>query len=66
VLVSVIMPVGDGFSLQYPLSDYITIQGVRLEGNGVKPDVIVEDAPARLPGQPDLTLLKAVELTKTG
>ncbi|MEZ5162327.1 MAG: S41 family peptidase [Fimbriimonadaceae bacterium] len=30
-----------GFELQYPVSDYVTLKGVRLEGNPWKPDVEV-------------------------
>lgn len=60
VLVSVIVPTGHGFMLQYPLSDYVSEGGVRLEGVGVTPDVLTEEPRVRLPGQPDETVLKAV------
>ncbi len=66
VLVSVIVPASHGFMLQYPLADYITIKGQRLEGNGVTPDVEVSDAKYRLPNAPDPVLEKAETLfTKT-
>lgn len=39
VLASVIIPIREGFSLQYPFTDYITKDGIRLEGNGIQPDV---------------------------
>jgi carboxyl-terminal processing protease len=48
VLASVMMPVGGGFSLQYPIFDYVTVKGVRLEGNGVVPDATAP-TPAFLP-----------------
>jgi carboxyl-terminal processing protease len=65
VLVSVIVPATNGFMLQYPLSDYVTIKGQRLEGAGVKPDIEVTEAkPYRLPNEPDLTLEKALDAFK--
>lgn len=42
VLVSVFRPVGHGFSLQYPTSDYVTVRDRRLEANPIIP--VVEDA----------------------
>lgn len=62
VLVSVIVPLVSGFSMQYPLSDYITLKGARLEGAGVTPDAITEEPPYRLPGDPDLTVRRALDL----
>jgi carboxyl-terminal processing protease len=41
VLASVIQPISGGFNLQYPLTDYVTVKGTRLEGNGVQPDLLV-------------------------
>lgn len=61
VLVSIIVPAADGFMLQYPLSDYVTIKGLRLEGNGVKPDIEAKDALYRLPTSPDVPVQKAIE-----
>ncbi|MDX2066579.1 MAG: S41 family peptidase [Fimbriimonadaceae bacterium] len=43
VLISVLVPVGHEFSLQFPLSDYVTMKGQRLEGVGVTPTVPVRD-----------------------
>ncbi|CAN5408737.1 hypothetical protein BH11ARM2_BH11ARM2_33220 [soil metagenome] len=60
VLVSVIAPATNGFTLQYPLSDYVTIKGLRLEGNGVAPDVLAEEPKLRLPDVPDDAVSKAV------
>lgn len=59
VLVSIIVPASNGFMLQYPLMDYITGKGLRLEGNGVAPDVEVADPKIRLPGARDEVLEKA-------
>lgn len=61
VLVSTMAPVGNGWILQYPLSDYITKQGLRLEGNGVVPDV--EAGIAKF-GEPDVAVDKALALLK--
>lgn len=38
VLASVFRTLPEGFSLQYPVSDYVTVKGARLEGNPVLPD----------------------------
>jgi carboxyl-terminal processing protease len=62
VLVSVIVPAGHGFSIQYPLSDYVTFGGRRLEGNGIEPDVASRESRVRLPDDPDETIDKAKEL----
>jgi len=60
VLVSVIVPVSNGFMLQYPLSDYVTIKGIRLEGNGVVPDVTADEPRFRLPSSKDDAVAKAL------
>lgn len=39
VLGSTFAPLPKGFQLQFPINDYVTIKGLRLEGNGVKPDI---------------------------
>ena len=62
VLVSQYVPASNGFMLQYPLSDYVTIKGVRLEGAGVIPDVLASDPKLRTPNAPDDVVKKAVEL----
>lgn len=59
VLASYMWPVAEGFTLQFPVTDYVTIKGYRIEGNGVKPDVEV-DAPVRF-GEPDKVVLAAVK-----
>jgi len=62
----VIVPASNGFMLQYPLSDYVTIEGQRLEGTGIKPDIeVTETKPYRLPNEPDLALEKALDAFKT-
>ena len=53
VLASVIDPVSNGFTLQYPIEDYVTIKGVRLEGNGVTPDIVAQDLNLRTPNAHD-------------
>ncbi len=44
VLASMMLPLrdGGGFWMQFPVTDYVTIKGLRLEGNGVKPDFEAE------------------------
>ncbi|MCH8274935.1 MAG: PDZ domain-containing protein [Armatimonadetes bacterium] len=42
VLASTFMPLPEKFSLQLPLMEYVTHGGRRLEGEGVKPDVLIE------------------------
>lgn len=61
VLVSTIRDLTDGFMLQYPLADYVTSGGVRLEGHGVEPDFVVKDP--RIPGlDADAPLERAVAI----
>jgi len=64
VLVSLYVDASNGFMLQYPLSDYVTINGTRLEGLGVTPDVIVADPAIHVPTAPDPVVDKALELLK--
>lgn len=45
VLASVFRTLPEGFSLQYPVSDYVTVKGVRLEGNPLQPDHEVTGRP---------------------
>ena len=60
VLVSIMGPLPHGFMLQYPVTDYVTSRGVRLEGNGVEPMV---EAPAVVRwGEKDVAIDKAVLL----
>lgn len=39
VLASTMRPLSGGFLLQFPLMDYVTIKGHRLEGSGIVPDL---------------------------
>lgn len=39
VLASIMRPIHGNFLLQFPVTDYVTIKGRRLEGNGLKPDI---------------------------
>ncbi|MBS1709948.1 MAG: PDZ domain-containing protein [Armatimonadetes bacterium] len=45
VLASILteLPRGKGFWIQYPLTDYVTIRGVRIEGNGLEPSKTAPD-----------------------
>jgi carboxyl-terminal processing protease len=76
VLTSLLQPLPEGFGLQYPVTDYITARGVRLEGNPLKPDVEVQAPPPGAAGstaaptpapaapgaaKPDIVVEKAVE-----
>ena len=61
VLVSVIPRINYNFTLQYPISDYVTVRGLRLEGNGIEPDVAA-DLRVRIPGKPDPAVDRAVML----
>ncbi|MCU0316646.1 MAG: S41 family peptidase [Fimbriimonadaceae bacterium] len=62
VLASQFRRISGGFELQIPLSDYVTIKGVRLEGNPWKPD-ITTDGRFVLTG-PDATLDAALKALK--
>lgn len=64
VLASVIVPNGDdsGFWVQYPMLDYVTIKGHRLEGNGLKVD---QEAARPKFGQPDAAINDALVLLKS-
>ncbi len=59
VLASVVDPATNGFSLQYPIEDYVTIKGVRLEGTGVTPDIDAQDLNLRIPNAKDDGVEKA-------
>jgi len=61
VLVSQYMPATNGFWLQYPLSDYVTIRGVRLEGAGVTPSVLAADPKIHTADAADEAVKKAVD-----
>jgi len=58
VLVSIMRPIANGYLMQYPITDYVTPNGVRLEGRGVIP--VVEAAPVMKFGQKDEAIEKAI------
>ncbi|HMS54571.1 MAG TPA: S41 family peptidase [Fimbriimonadaceae bacterium] len=60
VLVSVMGPLPNGWQLQYPITDFVTMSGYRLEGKGVTP--LVDAAMPRKPNDPDPGIEKAVAL----
>ncbi|MBL8049472.1 MAG: PDZ domain-containing protein [Chthonomonas sp.] len=62
VLASMMWPLKHGFQIQFPFQDYVTIKGVRLEGNGVSPDVKVKNQ-VRL-SEPDPAVSVILELSK--
>ena len=62
VLVSYIDSATNGFTLEYPVMDYVTVKGLRIEGNGVEPTVKVEDAKYRIATAKDPVVEKATAL----
>ncbi len=63
VLASVFRKLPQGYEVQYPVSDYVTHAGVRLEKNPVVPDVVVTE-PAQ--DGKDAVLERAMEKLKGG
>lgn len=63
VLASVFAPLPGGFSLQYPVSDYVTPKGVRIEGNPVRPHLTVT-APRTADGKDPAMEAALAELRK--
>ena len=64
VLSSVFRKLVEGFSIQIPVSDYVTVKGVRLEANPIKPDV--EVTAVKKGDEVDPVISKAIETLKTG
>jgi carboxyl-terminal processing protease len=62
VLVSLYVGATNGFMLQFPLSDYVTIHGVRLEGLGVTPDIVVPDTSLHPTLETDPVVQKALSV----
>ena len=62
VLSSTYAKLSEGFMMQYPLSDYITAKGMRLESNPLKPTHEVKAV--RQGDGPDPAVEKAVEVLK--
>lgn len=65
VLVSYIDPVSHGFSLEYPIYDYVTVKGLRIEGTGVTPTLKVDDPKFVGPTDKDPVVEKATALLET-
>lgn len=63
VLASLMWPIVHSYMLQYPVTDYVTSAGVRLEGHGVTPDV--EAATPKFQEE-DLGVQAALRLLKAG
>lgn len=62
VLVSLISDATNGFSLEFPIGDYVTISGTRLEGNGVLPELVASDPSLRFPTVEDPVVTKAAAI----
>ncbi len=62
VLVSVMGELPHHFNLQFPISDYVSNKGVRLEANGIVPDAEAEDVPFIKNGQVDPAYVTAETL----
>lgn len=63
VLVSVLGTLPHGYQIQYPITDYITIGGKRLEGAGVSPDIAATDPKVIRPDVKDEPMEKAIALS---
>jgi hypothetical protein len=63
VLASTFASLPEGYSLQYPVSDYVTAKGVRLEGAPLKPDLENSERPSR---EEDPAAIAALEVLKNG
>ncbi len=61
VLVSTHLPLAAGYELQFPLSDYVSIKGVRLEAHKIQPDTTVTEPRSKDPAT-DVGVSKAFEL----
>lgn len=62
VLASVYGKLPQGFEIQYPVSDYVTAKGTRLESNPIKPDA--EASSTKTEDGKDPAVEKALELLK--
>lgn len=60
VLASIFRPLPHGFSIQIPVSDYVTIKGRRLEKNPLQPDAQVTNRAGD--GEEDPAVAKAMEM----
>ncbi|MBX3096774.1 MAG: PDZ domain-containing protein [Fimbriimonadaceae bacterium] len=59
VLASLIRPMKHDFAIQFPITDYVTPGGYRIEGNGLKPDI--EADPIIRYNQPDAAVNAAMK-----
>lgn len=57
VLASMMWPLKHGFQLQFPFQDYVTVKGLRLEGNGVTPDLTAATPASPLRPDPAVPLI---------
>lgn len=62
VLASMIRPLVHGYQLQFPVTDYVSIEGLRIEGKGVPVD---HEVPTPRPFENDPAVAKAVEVLTT-
>ena len=60
-LASTMRQLRDGYMLQFPLMDYVTIKGLRIEGIGIEPDVV---APNLRFGEKDIGVAEAIRIFK--
>lgn len=68
-LVQVIQPLKDGSALKITISEYFTPAGVKIQGKGVEPDIVVEidekykySAVSQIPHEEDNQLQRAIQL----
>lgn len=66
VLISTTSSLPYNFMIQYPITDFVTLKGLRLEGLGVTPDVICDEPQIMRPGAPDEPLIKAIAFLHEG
>jgi carboxyl-terminal processing protease len=62
VLASVMAKLPHGYQLQYPIFDYVTGKGFRIEGKGLTPDI---EAPFAKYGEPDKAISASLEWFKS-
>jgi len=63
VLASLMTPISEKFLLQFPLMDYVTTKGYRIEGHGLEVDKV---APITKVGEADQAVSIAVKLLQSG
>ena len=61
VLASTYARLALGWELQYPVTDYVTIKGMRLEGNPLQPD---HETTSNPDSKEDVVLAKALEMLR--